>query len=354
MSTTNFSKVLILLVSVLLTPCTFSNTITPEEFNNIWNLGNKFRLLRYQSTVINPSNPNFKPAGFSVSYYETSNSFEVQENSGLLEASIGSFKGDIYGKYGFIDIGSMDVRENQSGENSELNNSQYTRIMTGVRYNDLPYLGLTAGAIITTTPVLNSKQQFVFGEQDDSVDAFIAASAFGFQLMASTVKDEDVYVETSSYDNTFYGVGISLQRSKIHNNSNNDKEYKTEYVADFYLDGNCKSIFWNFLPNCNYGIKRRETYNDRSQGWSLYITRPLYSIVINSFDEKTQLRKKQYGYSLSIGLNGITTTNKNNPEKRKQYKSNLTFGLHMNNGANQLFEVQDELMLGFDLGINFL
>ncbi|WP_353351826.1 hypothetical protein [Oceaniserpentilla sp. 4NH20-0058] len=341
-------------MSVLITPYSLSNTITPEEFNNIWNLGNKFRLLRHQSTVINPNNPNFKQSGLSISYYETSNTFEVQENTGLLDAKIASFKGDYYGKYAFIDIGSMDIRELQTSKNSNLNHSQYTRIMSGVRYNELPNVGITAGILITTIPLLNSQDQFIFGEQDDTIDTFIAASAFGFQLMASTVKDEDIYVETSSYDNTFFDIGLSLQRSKIHNISNNAKKYKTEYVADFYIDGNCSPFLWNIQPTCNFGLKRRETYNDNSQGWSLYVTRPLYSIVLNTFDEETNLRNKRYGYSFEVGINSLPKAKQDNPEKKSINLSKLTFGVHMNNGANQLFEVQDDLMIGFNFRMEFL
>lgn len=343
--------VLVVLSFIFCTPCN-SKSITPQQFSNIWETGNKFRLMRHQSSIINPKNRHYKPTGFGVSYFETTSSFDIKEKQGPLEANIASIKADFYSKYAFFDLGAMDVRESIFSDSQELNDSKYTRIISGVRYNELGFAGITAGILITETP-LNEDESFVFGEQESAQDAFISLSFFGFQLMANTLNAENLIVETSSYDLNFDDVSMSLMRSKIHDNGkqSRNKTYDDEYVLDIFVNSHCEAAFSNVKSYCGYGFKRRETYNDQSQGWTAYITRPFYSIRLNSFDENTDLRQHKYGYALKLGIDALSSNVKNKSSISKDYRVKFSFGIHMNDGTNQLFEVQDELMAGFELDI---
>ncbi len=81
---------LFLLVALLFSQIALSKSINPEQFSDIWHSGNKFRLMRYQSNVINPESPHYKTGSFAVNYYETYNSFEVEEDKGPVEAKFQS------------------------------------------------------------------------------------------------------------------------------------------------------------------------------------------------------------------------------------------------------------------------
>lgn len=337
---------------VLISQPTLSKSINPEQFSDIWNSGNKFRLMRYQSNVINPESPHYKTGSFAINYYETYNSFQVEEDKGPVEASIASFKADFYSQYAFIDIGAMDVRED---DHPDLSSSKYGRMSTGVRYNDLGFMGITAGLLITQSPTTNSQGEFVFNEQESSVDGFIALSLFGFQVMANNIRDENVVVETSSYDLNLEGYSLSVMRNKIHGNGgNNDaKEYDDEYVFSAFKKIGCDAIVSKVKSNCGFGLNRRETLNDQTQGWSVYLQRPFYSVRINSFDEQTELRREKFGYSLKLGFDVDTQGTDQLTNKPVDARVKLAIGIHMNDGVNQLFEAQDETMVGFDFEVIF-
>lgn len=341
-----------LLLALFFSPLSLSKSINPEQFSDIWNSGNKFRLMRYQSNVINPESPHYKTGSFAANYYETYNSFQVEEDKGPVEASIASFKADLYSQYAFVDIGAMDVRED---DNPDLSSSKYSRISAGVRYNNLGFMGVTAGLLFTESPTTNSQGEFVFNEHESTVDGFIALSLLGFQVMANNISDENLIVETSSYDLNLEGYSLSVMRSKIHGDGGNNKakEYDDEYVFSAFKRIGCDAIASNVKSHCGFGIKRRETLNDQTQGWSVYLQRPFYSVRINSFDEQTELRREKFGYSLKLGfdVDAKGTDQLNNEPVDARVK--LAIGIHMNDGVNQLFEVQDEAMLGFDFEVIF-
>jgi hypothetical protein len=347
---TFISRVLVLL-ALFISPLTFSKSINPEQFSDIWHSGNKFRLMRYQSSVINPESRNFKTRSFSVNYYETVNSFQVKEDQGPIEASIASIKADLYSQYAFIDIGAMDVREN---DNPGLSSSKYSRIVAGIRYNDLGFMGLTAGVLMTESPTINSKGEFIFNEHESAADGFLSVSLFGFQLMASELTEENIIVETSSYDLNYEGYSFGLMRSKIHDNGGTVPiQYDDEYVLKVFKNTNCHAIFDNVSSYCGIGINRRETINDRTQGWSLEYQRPFYSVRINSFDEQTSLRKEKFGYSLKIGFDVQAQGTNRTTSTPTSARVKLALGIHMNDGVNQLFEAQDEVMVGADFEMIF-
>ncbi|MEH6343930.1 MAG: hypothetical protein V7785_02495 [Bermanella sp.] len=344
-------KLFTILLTLISQPA-LSKSINPEQFSDIWHSGNKFRLMRYQSSVINPESKHFKTSSFAVNYYETYNSFQVEEDKGPVEAKIASFKADLYSQYAFMDIGAMDIREYN---NSQLRSSQYSRVSTGVRYNDLKFMGLTAGLLITESPATNSQGEFVFDEHESSVDGFISFSLLGFQLMANNIRDENLIVETSSYDLNLEGYSFSLVRSKLHDNGSGSdaKKYDDEYVFNAFKNTGCASIASNVKSYCGIGLNRRETLNDQSQGWSVYLQRPFYSIRINSFDEQTQLRREKFGYSLKLGFDVQSQGTDQLTNKPVDARIKLAFGIHMNDGVNQLFEAQDEAMVGFDFEVIF-
>ncbi len=342
---------LLLSLIFLFSSITHSKTINPEQFSDIWHSGNKFRLMRYQSSVINPESRNFKTGSFAINYYETINSFQVKEDKGPVEASIASFKADLYSQYAFLDIGAMDVRED---DNPELSSSKYSRMVAGVRYNDLGFMGVTAGILITDSPTTNSQGEFVFDEHERAVDAFLSVSLFGFQLMASELNEENIIVETSSYDLNLESYSFSVMRSKIHNNGNTgQKKYDDEYVFDVFKTTECQSIFDNVTSYCGIGVTRRETTNDHTQGWSFEYQRPFYSFRLNSFDEQTELRREKFGYSLKFGFDVQAQGTNLTTNKPVSTRVKLAFGIHMNDGVNQLFEAQDETMVGMDFEVIF-
>ncbi len=344
------SRALVLL-TLLISPFTLSKTITPEQFSEIWHSGNKFRLMRYQSSVINPESRHFKTGSFALNYYETVNSFQVKEDQGPVEASIASIKADLYSQYAFIDIGAMDVRED---DNPDLNSSKYSRIITGVRYNDLSFMGITAGILMTESPTTNSKGEFIFNEHESAADGFLSISLFGFQLMASELSEENVIVETSSYDLNYEGYSFSLMRSKIHDNGGTQlSKYDDEYVVKVFKNTDCRAIFDNVSSYCGFGINRRETLNDQTQGWSIEYQRPFYSVRINSFDEQTSLRREKFGYSLKVGFDVQAQGTDLTTNTPTSARVKLALGIHMNDGVNQLFEAQDEVMVGVDFEVIF-
>ena len=341
----------LVLFTLLFSQVTLSKTITPEQFSDIWHSGNKFRLMRYQSSVINPESRNFKTASFAVNYYETVNSFQVEEDQGPVDASIASIKIDLYSQYAFLDIGAMDVREN---DNPNLSSSKYSRIVAGVRYNNLGFMGLTAGVLITESPTTNSQGEFVFDEHESAADGFLSISLLGFQLMASELSEESLIVETSSYDLNLESYSFSLMRSKIHDNSGAaTTRYDDEYVLKVFKNTDCQAIFDNVSSYCGIGINRRETKNDQTQGWTFEYQRPFYSVRINSFDEQTSLRKEKFGYSLKLGFDvqaqGTDLTTNTPTSARVKF----AVGIQMNDGVNQLFEAQDETMIGIDFEVIF-
>jgi len=341
----------LILCTLLIGPVTYSKTITPEQFSDIWHSGNKFRLMRYQSSVINPESRHFKTGSFALNYYETVNSFQVQEDQGPVEASIASIKADLYSQYAFLDIGAMDVREN---DNPNLSSSKYSRIVAGVRYNDLGFMGLTAGVLMTESPTTNSRGEFVFDEHESAADGFLSISVFGFQLMASELSEENLIVETTSYDLNLESYSFSLMRSKIHDNGGaTATRYDDEYVLKVFKSTDCQAIFDNVSSYCGLGINRRETKNDQTQGWSVEYQRPFYSVRINSFDKQTSLRREKFGYSLKVGFDVQAQGTDLTTNTPTSARVKLALGIHMNDGVNQLLEAQDETMIGVDFEVIF-
>ncbi len=119
--------------------------------------------------------------------------------------------------------------------------------------------------------------------------------------------------------------------------------YDDEYVLKVFKNTDCQAIFDNVSSYCGIGINRRETKNDQTQGWTLEYQRPFYSVRINNFDEQTSLRREKFGYSLKVGFDVQATS----------ARVKLALGIHMNDGVNQLFEAQDETMIGMDFEIIF-
>lgn len=340
------------LICTLLSFNIMAATLTAQQFAEQWDNGNKFRIMRHQANILNKNSDLYSTDAIKVRYFETTETYEVEESVKTLEAKMAAVNIGMYGKYALLDIGALDVREvgsdvrstnDDNTEEQTLNASKYSRVVLAGRYNELPFGGLTAGLIINETPVTDAENKLVFNESNTHANPFIVASLFGFQFMAVDSQADNVWVETSSFRYDWKPAYAEIQRSKIHQvgQEEYDARYSDEYIFIIGHENECGTGFRSTTADCHYLFSRNNTYNDQSQGWSLSVKHPYYQVRINSFDKKGDVRQSLLGGSAKVGFNIRDTTN--------GVGIKLMLGAQYNDGSEQVFDVADEWMLGFEL-----
>jgi hypothetical protein len=320
-----------------------ADSISPESFNELWNSGNKFRLMRLQAESLNPYSDMYSSGDIKTSYFETSQSYKLKQDESL-ERTIGSAHVAVNSDHYFVDLGVMDLRD-QVGEREGITN-KYSRIFLGARYNDLEYIGFSGGLLVSESPKISDNNAFIEYKNDTTVDPFINISLLDINLMLAEVKQDNLIVETLSYGYSYSDYSAKLYRSKIHGNKHNDSiSYYDEYTLKLSHKTRClDNSQLDMIGDCKINVSRRLTYNDQSQGWSFSVDRPYFIMNINTFDEVTELRQDKWGGSIKFGLNFFDKTTPKHGLK-------LMLSASYNDGITDIFEVPDSLMFGFNFEI---
>lgn len=321
---------------------TLSKTIDPISFSTLWNTGNKFRLMRQQSLSLNPKSDLYEENNIKVQFHQTNGDFQVKEDDGMLDTKMAGVRASLYTEHYFFDLGVMDIRDSvkRSGEDEIL--TKYSRAVLGARYNDLGYIGVSGGLIINGQPAVNENNEFIFDQEEGNSSPFLAVSGLGLQLMLNYSKEDNITVETTSYEHDFNDISASIIRSKIHNTGTNTERvnYKDEYVFQATKSIPCISERASLVSDCKVQLSRNDTRNDQSQGWSVLYQQQLFNIRLNRYDEQGVLRKKKFGGSASAGFHIKA-------EKNSSFK--LMASIHINDGANHTIEIPDEYMVGVEM-----
>ncbi len=340
----SLKKVVITIVlSCLSTSLLQADTISPYSFEELWNSGNKFRLMRLQAESLNPSSDQYSSGDIKVSYFETNKTFTLAQDNDA-ERKIGSAHLAVNSDHYFVDLGVMDLRYQLNDE--DVISNKYSRIYLGARYNDFEYAGISGGILISESPKIFDNDTFLEYENNTLVDPFLSFSVLDLNLMLAEVKQDNLVVETLSYGYKYSDYSANLYRSKIHGNKKGDSiTYKDEYTFQLSHKTRClDNAELDMIGYCKINLSRRLTYNDQSQGWSVAVDRPYFIININTFEKTTELRKEKIGGSIKVGLNFFDKTTPKHGLK-------IMFSASYNDGITDIFEIPDSLMLGFNFEI---
>jgi hypothetical protein len=303
--------------------------------------------MREQENSLNPQSDKYSSGGVLIEYYETNSTFK--QGSSNNDARIAGFRGALTSEHFFLNIGALQLRENEksvNGNNVDRATQQFSRVYLGGRYNKLEYIGFSGGFLLTESPKLTDNSDSFSPIPDKSSDLFLNVSLLGANLLLVDLQEENLYVETTSYGYEYSGYNLNIERSKIHEKSNNEKKYSDEYIIDIGYQETCTSLT-SATGYCGINLQRRSTFNDDSQGWTINLNSPFLKFNINTFDQKSELRRKKYGFGLQAGidLKNIIDTNKS---------FRILAGIHLNDGSNKILEVPDELMIGITFEITGL
>lgn len=340
----NTQRNLIILIALSLSAIQLqAETITPSSFEEIWDSGNKFRLMRLQAESLNPYSDNFSSGDIKISYFETQKDFELGQDKSK-KRNIGSAHIAVNSDHFFADIGVMDLRYEVNDE--DVISNKYSRVYLGARYNDFEYAGISGGLLISESPKVSDEGDFLEHENNASIDPFLSFSAFQFNILLAEVTQDDLFVETISYGYGYDDYFAKVYRTKIHgNNKSNPIQYKDEYIFEFSHKTRClDDEKLDMIGDCKVQLSRRLTHNDESQGWSVLYDSPYMILNINTYDETTKLRKDKYGISFKIGFNYFDKTS---PKRGLR----LMLATSYNDGVNDILEVPDTLMFGINFEI---
>lgn len=342
-STSLHAVVILFALTCLRSSLLHAETISPYSFEELWNSGNKFRLMRQQAESLNPASDQYSSGDIKISYFETNKTFTLSQDKNE-ERKIGSAHIAVNSDHYFIDLGVMDLRYQMNDE--DIITNKYSRIYVGARYNDFEYAGISGGLLITESPKIFDNNHFLEHENNTLTDPFVNLSVLDFNLMLAEVKQDNLVVETLSYDYKYQDFSANLYRSKIHGNKKGDSiTYEDEYTFQLSHKTSClDNIEFDMIGYCKINLSRRLTYNDRSQGWSASVDRPYFTININKFDETTKLRKDKFGGSIKVGLSYFDKTT---PKHGLKFRLAASY----NDGITDIFEIPDSLMLGFNFEI---
>jgi len=306
--------------------------VSPSYFAELWDSGNKFRLMREQARTLKSNSPTT----LSLDYYDTPSDFKQKHSAE--RSRLSGYRFMAISNYFFIDSGVLNLTE--TGNTTQSSSEDFSRTYIGIKYNNLNF-GINGGLLITETPGITSNKMAFTDKYDISSSPFLNISLLGANLQITDLSEENIYVETSSYSYKKSNYVINIERSKIHSKETITRNYDDEYILELsYYE---KYIIHNKIASYTANIQRRLTNNDHSQGWSLHLENKNLKFNIHTFDKQNKIRQKRLGGGIEAGIK-VNTIDKN-------IDIYISVGIHINDGSYKIFEVPDEIMLGTSIKV---